>query len=206
MPVKPRKAEIDEPLAIGNALSPAARGWLMVSLGAARAIAEGKRKPRPSRSQHNASLDTIERLADSSIETPTALKRQLYTHYNVWGSAALGPASAHNFADVPLMSALEKIGDAARNARRTGRPPDRRKQQIVDLALAFCARYSPLVPTTSEKNFFRHFAERFYECATGLSVFDRGQGIDRQIKKALRRLPIEKKRASFLDKTRVILA
>ncbi len=155
MPVKPSDADIDELLEIANASNPAARRWLTDALAAARAIAEGNRKPRPSRSQHNASLDAIERSVDLSIKALTEFKRQLHSHYDVWGSAALGPASAHNLEDVPVVfvSALENIRNAAHNARRTGRPPNRRKQHIVDLGLAFCARFSNSVPTSYEKIF-----------------------------------------------------
>jgi hypothetical protein len=86
--------------------------------------------------------------------------------------------------------------------RKLGRPPDRRKQHIVDLALAFCARFAPETPSDDADNFFHLFAERFFEYATGLSVEKKGQGILRQIRGAPKRLPIERERAALLNKTR----
>jgi hypothetical protein len=102
-----------------------------------------------------------------------------------------------------VLHVLERIRLAARAAqvRQTGRPPDIRKQQVVDLALAFCARYSPSLPSSDPNKFFTAFAERFYEATTGSSVEKPGAGIGRQIKKALKRLPIERERARLLDET-----
>ena len=99
------------------------------------------------------------------------------------------------------MPTLTMIRDAARSARirRTGRPRNFRKQHIVDLALAFCARFSSEKPSSDVNNFFPAFAERFFECATGLSVEDKGCGIDRQVRAAIRRLPIETERAKLLS-------
>jgi hypothetical protein len=81
---------------------------------------------------------------------------------------------------------------------RTGRPRKFRKQQIVDLALAFCARFSPSGPSSDVNNFFPRFAKRFFDHSTGSSVGDKGHGIDRQIRVALLRLPLERERAKLL--------
>ena len=101
------------------------------------------------------------------------------------------------------MSLVKDVGQAARNARvrRPGRPRDLRKQQIVNLPLAFCARFTTDRPSSDVNNYFPHFAERFFELSTGLSVEAKGNGIDRQIKAALKRLPIEIERATQLNKT-----
>ena len=101
------------------------------------------------------------------------------------------------------MPTLTNIRDAARKARvsRTGRPRNFRKQQIVDLALAFCARFSPKRPSSDVNNFFPPFAERFFELATDLSVGGTGHGIGRQVKVALKRLPVEAERATLVNKT-----
>jgi hypothetical protein len=69
------------------------------------------------------------------------------------------------------------------------------------LALAFCAKFSPKKPSSDVKNFFLPFAERFFELATGSSVEGNGQGIGRQVKVALKRLPLEMERAAFLNQT-----
>jgi hypothetical protein len=99
------------------------------------------------------------------------------------------------------MPTLTNVREAARKAqiRRTGRPRNVRKQHIVDLALAFCARFSPDTPSSDVNNFFPRFAKRFFEHAIGLSVDDKGCGIDRQIRVAIRRLPIEMERAKLLS-------
>jgi hypothetical protein len=47
-------------------------------------------------------------------------------------------------------------------------------------------------------SFFTTFAERFFEFATGLSVYQPGRGIGPQIKVALHRLSIELERARHL--------
>lgn len=101
------------------------------------------------------------------------------------------------------MSSLKNIHRAARKARvsRTGRPPNLRKQHIVDLALAFWARFSTAKPSSDVNSSFRLFAERFFEHSTGLSVDDKGHGINRQITAALKRLPVEMARAALLNKT-----
>ena len=104
-----------------------------------------------------------------------------------------------------MISTLTNIRDAADKARvcRTGRPQNFRKQQIVDLALAFCARFSPNRPSSDVNNFFPAFAERFFELATESSVEGKGRGISRQVKVALKRLPAEMERAALLNQTQL---
>ena len=102
-----------------------------------------------------------------------------------------------------MIPTLTNIRDAARKARvsKTGRPRNFRKQQIVDLALAFCARFSPKKPSNDVNNFFPCFAERFFELSTESSVDGQGHRITRQVKVALKRLPLEMERATLLKKT-----
>jgi hypothetical protein len=132
------------------------------------------------------------------------LRRHPHAHGNFWRFAAFGPIRASKVERADIMSALQNIGDAARKTRanRTGRPPDFRKQHIVDLALAFWVRFSTARPSSDVGNLFLNFAEQFFERSTGLSVDDKGNGIGRQIKVALHRLPIEMERATLLNKTR----
>lgn len=150
-----------------------------------------RRVPQPSPAQHNAPLDKIERASDRLIAALGELRRHPHAHGSFWRSNAFGPVYASEFERAGVVPTLTKIRDAAREARvsKTGRPRDFRKQQIVDMALAFCARFSPSRPSSDTNNFFPRFAERFFEYSTGLAVDDKGQGIGRQIRAALRRLP-----------------
>jgi len=191
------------PLARVPITNTAARHWLGDALAGARAIAAGE--PRPSPAEHNAPLDAIERATDRLTEALVCeLQRHPHVHSDFWRFRAFRPIRADNIKHVEFMPMLKKVRDAARNARvhRLGRPPDRRKQHIVDLALAFCARFAPKPPSGDANNYFHLFAERFFEEATGLSVEKKGQGILRQIRVAVKRLPIEMKRAAHLNKTR----
>ena len=179
-----------------------ARCWIVEALAAARATAAGK--PRPSPVEHNAPLATIERATDRLIAALDELRSHPHAHGNFWRFAAFGPIRASKVERADVISALKNIRHAARNARvrRTGRPPDFRKQHIVDLALAFWARFSTAKASSDVGNLFWNFAEQFFERSTGSSVDDKGNGIGRQIKVALHRLPIEMERAALLNKTR----
>ena len=177
-----------------------ARGWLESALRAARGTLEPQlaangatRVPQSSPAEHNAPLDKIERARDRLFAALEQLRRHPYEYANFWRFAAFGPVYANQFERPDVMGTLTYIRDAARKARvRTGRPRSLRKQHILDLALAFCARFSPKRPSGDVKNFFPPFAERFFELSTGLPVEDQGHGVDRQIRVALKRWPLEK--------------
>jgi hypothetical protein len=184
-----------------------ARRWLESALAAARgeprlAATGATRISQPSPAEHNAPLDKIARAGDRLIAALEQLRRHPHAHASFWRFAAFGPVYANKFERPDIMGTLTNIRDGARQARvnRTGRPRNFRKQQIVDLALAFCARFSPKRPSTDVNNFFPPFAERFFELSTGFSVEDQGHGIGRQITVALRRLRLEKQRAEFLKR------
>jgi hypothetical protein len=188
----------------------AARRWLESALAAARAAVEPQlaaigatRVPQPSPAQHNTPLEKIERTSDQLIAALEQLRYQPYAHASFWRYNGFGPVYASEFERAGVIPTLTKIRDAARKARvrGTGRPRNFRKQHIVDLALAFCARFSPKPPSSDVNNFFPHFAKRFFEHSTRLSIDNKGQGIDRQIRVALRRLPLEKERTKLLNKT-----
>ena len=187
-----------------------ARGWLESALAAARGTLEPRlaatgtmHVAQPSPAKHNAPLDKIERAHDRLITALEQLRRHPYAHASFWRFAAFGPVYVNEFERPDVMGTLTNIRDAARKARvsRTGRPRNFRKQHIVDLALAFCARFSPKRPSTDANNFFPPFAERFFEHSTRFSVEEKGRGVGRQITVALKRLPLEKQRAEFLNKT-----
>ena len=200
----PDDRTIDELLCLArvSVADPEARRWMGNALEAARAIAAGESQPSPA--EHNAPLDTIERTTDRLIAALGELRRHPHAHGNFWRFAAFGPIRGDKFERADVMSALKNIRHAASKARvsRTGRPTNFRKQHIVDLALAFCARFSTAKPSGDVNNFFLPFAERFFERSTGLSVEDKGHGIGRQIKVALHRLLIEKELAKLLNETR----
>jgi hypothetical protein len=203
-------ATLDEllPFAGVSPEAAAARRWLDDALRAARGTLDPQLAAtgltpvlRPSPARHNAPLKKIERDAARLIAALERLRRHPYAHASFWRFRAFGPVYANEFERAGVMPTLTNIREAARKAqiRRAGRPRDVRKQHIVDLALAFCARFSPDTPSSDINNFFPCFAERFFECATGLSVEDKGCGIDRQIRAAIRRLPIEMGRAKLLS-------
>ena len=177
-----------------------ARSWLETGLAAARSIGEAARPPTPAK--HNAPLDKVARASDRLVVALEQLRSHPYAYASFWRFTAFGPVYNSEFERPGVIGTLTDIRAAARKARvgRTGRPRNFLKQHIVDLALAFCARFSPKKPTADVNNFFTPFAERFFEVSTGLSADEKGHGIDRQITVALRRLPLEKQRAESLKK------
>ena len=79
---------------------------------------------------------------------------------------------------------LEEVHAAAIGAKidAKGRPPERGKQNIINLAHRFFVRFSPYSPSADENNPFVRFAEWFYEVATGTKP----DNVRYQIEKALR--------------------
>jgi hypothetical protein len=131
------------------------------------------------------------------------LKRQPHAYSDFWSYPGFGPVFDSRFERPRVISDLKDIRTAAHRARsrQTGRPPDRRKQHIVNLALAFWVRFSRVKASSDVGNSFISFAERFFEHATKLSVDERGHGITRQIRAALKRLPTEMERTTRLNET-----
>jgi hypothetical protein len=208
----PDDGTIDELLSLAGVSTEhsAARRWLESALAAARGALEPRlvatgatRIPQPSPAKHNAPLDEIERASNRLIAALKQLRRHPHAYASFWRFAAFGPVYVSEFERAGVIPTLTNIRDAAREARvsRTGRPRNYRKQHIVDLALAFCARFSPKKPSSDANNFFTAFAERFFELATGSSVEGKGHGIGRQVKVALKRLPLEMERAALLNQT-----
>ena len=144
----------------------AARCWLKSALAAARGQLERRlaatgatRVPLPSPAKHNAPLDKVEQATDRLIAALEELRRHPHAHASFWRFEAFGPVCASELERADAIPTLTNIRDAARKARvsRTGRPRNFRKQQIVDLALAFCARFSPKRPSNDVNNFFPPF-------------------------------------------------
>jgi hypothetical protein len=179
-----------------------ARRWMKDALAAAQAIASAERRPSPTK--YNAPLKTVERAAGQVMAALDELRGHLHAHVTFCRFLASKPDRDGEVERADVMSALENIRHASRKAfvNRIGRPRDFRKQHIVDLALAFWARFATPRPSSDVKNSFVPFAERFYEFATGLSVDKNGHGIKRQIAVALKTWPVESVRAAaFLNKT-----
>jgi len=205
-------ATVDELLRLAgiSTENSAARRWLESALDAARGTLDPQLAatgvtpaPRPCPAKHNAPLEKIEQAGDQLIAAIKELRHHPYAHASFWRFAAFGPVYTNEFERPDIISTMTNVHDAARQARvnKIGRPRNFRKQQIVNLALAFCARFSPKPPSSDVNNFFPRFAERFFEHATRLSIDDKNQGIDRQVRAALRRLPLEKVRTKLLNKT-----
>ncbi len=135
---------------------PAARRWLESALVAARGTFEprllatgAKRIPQPTPAKHNAPLDKIEHACDQLVAALTQPTRHPHAYASFWRFTTFGPVYENEFERAGVIPTLAMIRDAARSARirRIGRPRNFRKQHIVDLALAFCARFSPKKPS-----------------------------------------------------------
>jgi hypothetical protein len=91
---------------------------------------------------------------------------------------------------------IERAADAAK-IRHRGRPPAAAKQHVTDLAFAFFVRFSPQRVSGTATGAFAKFARAFFAAATGADPEQHG-GLDRQIREAQKRLPIERQRATKL--------
>jgi hypothetical protein len=148
---------IDELLRLGG-VSPAntsARSWISDALIAARGFAAADPLPLPAK--HNAPLDRIMRDTDRLVASLGQLKNHPSAHGNFWRYAAFGPVHNDKFERAGVMPTLKNIRQAASSSRvsKTGRPKAAQKQHIIDLALAFCARFSATRPSSDAKNFSR---------------------------------------------------
>ena len=117
----------------------AARLWMADALTSAQAVAGAI--PRPVPTQFNQPLEKVERAAGQLTVALEELGRHHHAHGEFWRFRAFGPIYADVFERPHVLSNVEDVRLAARNARvrSTGRPPKVRRQQIVSLALAFCA-------------------------------------------------------------------
>jgi hypothetical protein len=113
-----------------------------------------------------------------------------------WHSSAFGPVYRDRVEVDEVLSTLETVVRAADTAkdRRQGRRREVGKQHVVDLAFAFFVRFSTHRPSGTSTGAFARFARTFYAAVTGVDPEKHG-GLDRQIRQALTRLPIERERA-----------
>jgi hypothetical protein len=78
--------------------------------------------------------------------------------------------------------------------KRIGRPQQQRNQQVVNLALGFYARFSQNPPSGTATGKFAEFARAFYAAAAKRDPGTQ-DGLERQIREAMKRLDIERQRA-----------
>jgi hypothetical protein len=151
---------------------------------------------RPLPADHNALLTDIEKSAKKVIKKLERLRRYPFSQHTFWRSRAFGPVHYDRVEVREVFSTLETIVAAADIAkdRRRGRGRKARKQQVVDLAFGFFVRFSSHTLSGTPTGAFANFAREFYSAATG-SEPERDDGLDRQIRQALTRLPIELERA-----------
>ena len=169
--------------------------WLSDSLVAARHVNRAA-KERPLPADHNELLADIEKRAKQLTKQIERLRRHPATWRAFWRSRVFGPVYRDRFEVPKVLSALEKIVSAAQDARddRKGRRRETGKQHVVDLAFSFFVRFSPRKPSGTPTGPFAKFAREFYFAVTEVYAESHG-GLDRQIRQALERLPIERERA-----------
>jgi hypothetical protein len=169
----------------------AAAAWLSNALEAVRPHPLAER--RPAAADRNALLEGVQKSAQTLIKRMEQLRRQPICWYAFWHSPEFGPVLGNRVELPSVFFFLETIGRAAESAKdpRKGRPTKTNKQDIVDMALAFFARFSPKRPSGTPTGEFATFARAFYASATG----DRSDELDRQIRQAVKRLPVERERA-----------
>ena len=74
---------------------------------------------------------------------------------------------------------------------------------MVDLAFAFFVRFSLYQVSGTLTGSFAEFAREFYRAAMDIDPEQHG-GLDRQIRQALTRLPIERARQKSFEKSEVL--
>jgi hypothetical protein len=169
--------------------------WLSDALVGARHINRAA-KERPLPADHNELLADIEKYAKQLTKQIERLQIHPAVRRAFWRSSVFGPVYHDRFEVPEVLSALEKIVSAARDARddHKGRRRETGKQHVVDVAFAFFVRFSPYRPSGTPTGAFAKFAREFYFAVTGVYAESHG-GLDRQIRQALERLPIERERA-----------
>jgi hypothetical protein len=168
--------------------------WLRAAIEGARGSYHAG-KNRPLARDHNDLLADIGKGAKELVERIERLRRQPVTWLAFWHCRVFGPVHGDRVEVGEVLATLEKIRSAAAAAkdRRTGRPRELGKQHVVDLAFAFFVRFSSHAPSGTSTGTFAEFARAFYATVTG-SNMEEGGDLDRQIRQAAKRLPIERSR------------
>jgi hypothetical protein len=169
--------------------------WLSEAIESARRVLQPSEQ-RPSPIEHNAPLIEVEKSTNALTKSLDRLRRHSASWRAFWRSPAFGPVHHNRVEIAEVISTLDNIRSAAEEAqlRRKGRPPAGAKQQAVDLALGFYIRFSRNEPSGTPTGNFAEFARAFFAAASGIAA-DEVDGLDRQIRKAMKRLPIERQRA-----------
>jgi hypothetical protein len=178
----------------------AAAAWLSDAIKLAQFIYRAT-KQRPLPVDHNALLADIEKSAKALTKRIERLRRRPIPWHAFWRSNVFGPVH-HNRVEVPdVLSTLEKIVTAAGTAKDPGKGRRREfgKQRVVDMAFSFFVRFSAHTPSGTSTGAFAKFAREFYSAVTGVDPEKRGGGLDRQIRQAMTRLPMERQRAQRMS-------
>jgi hypothetical protein len=178
-----------------------AGAWLRDALATAE-FSNRVAKQRPLPADHNDLLADIEKKAKELDKRLQRLRTQPYSWRAFWRSSVFGPVRLNRVVVREVLSTLANIVRAAQIGKdpRQGRPRRAGKQHVVDRSLAFFVRYSPLEPSGTPTGAFATFTRAFYLVATKVDP-DRHGGLDRQIRQAIKRLPVQRERARHLRKT-----
>jgi hypothetical protein len=145
---------------------------------------------------HNALLVDIEKTAKRLTKRIERLRQKPGSWRAFWHSPIFGPVHYDRVEVREVLFAIEKIIGAASSEKdlRQGRRRETGKQHVTDLAIAFFVRFSPYKASGTRTGSFAKFARNFYSAAIETDPEQHG-GLDRQIRQALTRLPIERERA-----------
>jgi hypothetical protein len=97
-----------------------------------------------------------------------------------------------------MLKEIERAAQTAKDERK-GRPREIGKQRVVDLAFAFFVRHSPRKPSGTPTGPFATFAREFYSVTMKLRPDDDDADLDRQIREAIKQLPIEQERTGHMS-------
>lgn len=176
-----------------------ARQWLEHALGALRPNPAAVKRRSPS--EHNQPLLEVREAARALQRKLELLRMKPEAHAfdAFWTAPAFGPIRDGQRERPFVIATLNAIISAADDAMdpRKHRSREERKQQVVNRALGFVVRFSAMRPSSTETGPFAKFARQFYLEATGINPIEKGEGIDRQIRRAVKeRLSIEIERVN----------
>jgi hypothetical protein len=172
-----------------------ATAWLNQAVEGARASYQAADQ-RPLPADHNDLLADIEKSAKALTKRIGRLGQHPVSWLIFWRSSAFGPVHLDQVEHGEVLSTLENIIAAAAGGRdgRKGRPAKGGEQLVVNLAFAFFVRFSPRRPSGTPTGAFATFARAFHGVVIGAEPEKHG-GLDRQIRHAATRLPVERQRA-----------
>jgi hypothetical protein len=169
-----------------------AASWLAAAIEGARSNYRAA-KQRVLAADRNDLLADVEKSANELIKRIQRLKRQPLSQRAFWHSRAFGPVYGDRVEIREILSVLDKIVRAADGAkdRRKGRPSEVGKQHVTNLAFGFFVKFSTYRPSGTPTGPFAKFAHGFYAAVTNVSA-EKDGGLDRQIRQAMKRSPVQK--------------